>query len=72
MPDVMESFTHLKDKSLGELHSRYQEVKNSAPVDKLSDEALQELIAINRILRGRSSAPTSKSTRAPAPSLDAL
>lgn len=72
MPDVMDSFTHLKDKSQGELLSRYQLLKASAPPGDLSDETLQELLVINRILRGRSSAPTAKTPRAPAPGLDML
>lgn len=74
MPDFMDQFKHLNDKTQGELLARYQDLKASGAPKDLSDETLQEMLAITRILRGRSAAPTSKkpSARAVAPSLDAL
>lgn len=77
MSDVMSEFPHLQDKTLGELHQRYQYLKEgprTGPNNGLSDEVLQELIAISRVLRKRSSAPQPKaaSKKAAAPSLDAL
>ena len=73
MTDVMDEFTHLKNASIGELNSRYQLLKTSAPVSELSDDTLKELMAIARILRGRTSAPTAKKSSSKiAPSLDAL
>lgn len=75
MPDAMDEFRHLNDKTLGELHSRYQEIKSSAAPKDLSDSQLMELLAINRILRGRAALPSSKkaaSSRSSAPSLDSL
>lgn len=73
MTDVMDDFPHLNDKSLGELHSRRQELIGSGPVTHLSDDTLRELLALARILRRRSSVPTSKTKSAKiTPSLDAL
>ena len=77
MSDAMDDFPHLKDKTLGELHSRYQTLKEgpkTGPNGTLSDDVLIELIAIARVLRKRASAPTTKTTKAKAssPSLDAL
>lgn len=74
MPDVMDDFSaKLEGKTLGELHSRRQELIGGGPTASLSDETLQELLAIARILRKRSSAPVAKkSAKTAAPSLDAL
>lgn len=75
MPDIMKDYTHLDTWSDTQLFDRQSALKASAPTFKqLSDEALQELLAINRSLRKRTVAPTAKSAskRAPAPSLDSL
>lgn len=75
MTDVMSEFPSLQDKSLGELHQRYQQLKDGprdGPNGGLSDAVLQELIAISRILRKRSAAPATKTAKKIAPSLDAL
>lgn len=76
MSDIMTEFPHLATKTLGELHQRYQILKDgprTGPNNGLSDDVLQELIAIYRVLRKRSSAPAAKvSKKAAAPSLDAL
>lgn len=75
MTDVMDEFPHLNDKTLPELHSRYQALKGDGPSQQLSDATLKELLAISRVLRKRSSAPTAKvavGKKAPPPSLDAL
>jgi hypothetical protein len=76
MTDVMADFPHLQDKSLGDLHQRYEQLKNGprdGPNGGLADSVLQELIAISRVLRKRSAAPLAKASRkAAAPSLDAL
>lgn len=78
MPDAITEHAHLNDKTQGELLSRYQDLKLSGidpATGKLTDAALIELLCINRILRKRATAPTAKkatSSRASAPSLDAL
>jgi hypothetical protein len=76
MSDIMHEFPHLAAKTLGELHHRYQQLKEgpkTGPNNGLSDDVLQELIAISRVLRKRSSAPVAKtSKKAAAPTLDAL
>lgn len=76
MVDVMDEFPHHQNKSLGDLHQRYEQLKNGprdGPNNGLSDDVLMELLAISRILRKRSSAPAAKkSTKAPPPTLDAL
>lgn len=73
MTNVMDEYAHLQNASIGELNARYQQLKTSAPYDQLSDEALQELVAIARIMRKRTSAPAAKkSATKTAPTLDAL
>lgn len=74
MTDVMDEFPHLNDKTLPELHARYQTLKGEGPSQQLSDEVLKELLAISRVLRKRAAAPTAKtsSKKAAAPTLDAL
>lgn len=75
MSDVMQEFTHLQGLDHTALLSRRQTILSASPdMKQLSDEALQELVAIARILRKRATAPTAKpsSRRAAAPSLDAL
>lgn len=76
MPDIMKDFTHLDTWSDDQLFNRQAEIKASVEtLSSLSDEALQELLAIARVLRRRTTSPTAKAsgkTRAAAPSLDAL
>ena len=75
MPNVMIDYDHLNSWDEPRLLARQQLLKESAPITELSDEALQELLAIMRVLRRRTVAPTARSTstkRAPAPSLDSL
>lgn len=78
MPDIMKDYDHLNTWDEPKLFARQQELKGSLKPGEtfadLSDEYLQELLAINRVLRKRTTAPTAKpsSKRAPAPSLDAL
>lgn len=76
MSDVMQEFTHLQGLDHVQLLARRQQLISARPDPKLlTDEALQELVAISRILRKRAIAPAAKSTssrRAAAPSLDAL
>lgn len=76
MSDVMSEFPHLNDKTLGELHQRYQLLKDgpkTGPNGGHADEVLQELVAIARVLRKRSSAPTTKAkTAKAATTLDSL
>lgn len=73
MPNIMDDFTHLDGLSIPELHGKYQMLKGEGPSTQLSDEVLQELLAITRILRKRSTAPQAKKSSAKiAPSLDAL
>lgn len=72
MTDVMDEFQHLNAMSIGELHSRRQELIGSGPTSQLSDDTLRELLAIARILRRRSVAPAAKKATKTVPSLDAL
>lgn len=74
MPDIMKDYTHLDTWSDTQLFDRMTALKGLAPsFGELPDEALQELLAINRSLRKRTTAPkASSSKRAPAPSLDSL
>lgn len=74
MTDLMDEWTSkLEGKTIGELFNRRQELIGAGPTTNLSDEVLQELLAIARVLRKRSSAPQpKKSAKAAAPSLDAL
>lgn len=78
MPDIMKDYEHLNSWDENKLLIRQMELKATAPngnYGQLSDETLQELLAIGRVLRKRTTAPTAKSAagkRAPAPSLDAL
>lgn len=75
MSNVMDEFPNLKDKTLGELHQRYNQLKDGprdGPNGGLSDVVLQELVAIARVLRGRASAPAAKASKRVTPTLDAL
>lgn len=73
MPNLMTDYEHLKTKDTTALLMRREEVKASAPDPKdLSDEALQELLAIARILRTRTVAPKAASVKKVAANLDAL
>lgn len=74
MPDIMEDYKHLDGWDDNKLFGRQSELKNSGLAMKdLSDETLQELLAINRVLRRRAHAPKPKaSTRAAAPTLGQL
>lgn len=75
MPDIMKDYTHLDTWDETALFNRQIALKATAPTfGELSDEALQELLAINRTLRKRTTSPAAKtsSKRAPAPSLDSL
>lgn len=75
MPNIMDDFEHLNTWDDTRLLQRQAELKGSTPVGDLSDAVLQELLAIARVVRRRTTAPnakTSSSKRAPAPSLDAL
>lgn len=78
MSDVMGIFPHLAAFDQTQLYQRRTEILGSAPggdMKQLSDEALQELLAIARHLR-KKAAPAAASKAAPkravAPSLDAL
>lgn len=76
MPDIMKDYAHLDTWDDNALFARMSALKTSAPsFGELSDEALQELLAINRTLRKRTTAPTAtraKAAKASAPSLDML
>lgn len=75
MPDIMQDFKHLETFSDAALFERQTVLKNSSGgnMEALSDDALQELLAIARVLRRRTTAPKAKSSsRAAAPTLDAL
>lgn len=75
MADIMKDFVHLDSWDDNQLFNRQAELKGSAPAKDLPDATLQELLAIMRVLRRRTTSPTAKaasSKRAAAPSLDAL
>ena len=77
MPDIMQDFTSLNDLTQEQLFLRRATITGTYPdgnYAKMSEEHLQELLAIARVLRKRTSAPTRGSTgRAKVtPSLDAL
>jgi hypothetical protein len=74
MTDVMDEFTHLNQMSQVQLFERRTQLVGSAPngdYRQLSDEALQELVAIHRILR-RSSGGKSPRAKDEIPTLDML
>jgi len=77
MSNVMDSFVHLDSMSPTDLLSRRSTLIGSAPngdYKKLTDEALQELVAIARVLRRKSSPATSTKSRQKdmVPTLDAI
>lgn len=77
MPDIMQDFAQLNDLTQEQLFLRRQQIVGNYPdgnYAKMTDENLQELLAIARVLRKRTSAPTRGSSgRAKVtPSLDAL
>lgn len=76
MPNIMTDYEHLNSWDEPKLLQRQQTLKGGAPDgnwNQLSDEALQELLAIGRILRKRTTAPkaAASSKRTPV-SLDSL
>jgi hypothetical protein len=75
--NVMDDFRHLETMSPTDLLSRRSTLIGSAPngdYKKLPDETLQELIAIARVLRRKSSPATSTKSRQKdmVPTLDAI
>lgn len=77
MPNIMTDYEHLNAWDEPKLLGRQQDLKGSAPngnFSQLSDEALQELLAIGRILRKRTTAPkaATASKRAGPVSLESL
>lgn len=78
MSDVMTLFPHLAGYDQTQLFQRRVAILAEAPagdMKQLSDEALQELMAIARHLRKKAAPPSatkSSNKRAVAPSLDAL
>lgn len=75
MTDVMDAFDHLNQMSQIQLFERRSALVGSAPngdYRQLSDEVLQELVAIHRILRKHSGAKPSGRARPETPTLDQL
>lgn len=76
MTDVMDAFKHLDSMSQIQLFERRSALVGSAPngdYRQLSDETLQELVAIHRILRRHSSPKTAtRSMRDEIPTPDQL
>jgi len=77
MSNLMDSFKHLDEMSPAQLFERRANLIGAAPngdYKKLSDEALQELVAIARVLRRKSSPATSTKSRTKdmVPTLDAI
>lgn len=74
MPNVVEEFPHLNDLTQDQLYQRRTSLIGSAPqgdYKQLTDDALKELVVIARVLRRRTSAPTSAGKKV-APSLGML
>jgi hypothetical protein len=77
MTNLMDDFKHLNDMSSVQLFERRSTLIGAAPngdFKSLTDEALQELVAIARVLRKKVTPQSriSGGKRAPAPTLDAL
>jgi hypothetical protein len=77
MPNVMDAFEHLNSLDTTALFARRQALINLAPSGKykdLPDEALQELVAIARVLRRKANGPArvAASRKPTIPTLDAL
>lgn len=75
MTDVMDAFKHLDSMSQIQLFERRSALVGSAPngdYRQLSDETLQELVAIHRILRRHSSPSKTRSMRNEIPTPDQL
>ena len=77
MPNVMDAFEHLNNLDTTALFARRQALIGTAPngdFKQLSDEALQELVAIARVLRRKATGPSkvSNSRRTIVPTLDSL
>jgi hypothetical protein len=73
MSDVMEAYPHLNELTVPQIHARYQELKGDGNGANLPDETLRELLALARILRKRSAAPSARKTSSKTvPTLDAL
>lgn len=70
--DLMERFKGLQEKSVPELHVRMSEIKGSSAPEELSDEKLQELVCIMRVLRTKSSVGAPKAAKRVPPTLDEL
>jgi len=73
MPDLMKDYEHLKQWETTQLLDRRMALNVGDPRE-FSDETLQELLAIARILRTRTVAPKAATggKKAIAPTLDAL
>ena len=77
MTNLMDEFEHLNMLTPLQLYERRGALIGSAPngnFKELSDEALQELVAIHRVLRRKTVPPgrISGGKKAPAPTLDSL
>lgn len=75
MTDVMDAFKHLDSMTQLQLFERRSALVGSAPngdYRQLSDETLQELVAIHRILRKHSGAGKASRARPDTPTLDQL
>lgn len=56
MPEINNVYAEAREMEIPQLHGRREEILQSAPegdYSKLSDEALSELLAINRALRSK-------------------
>lgn len=69
MPDIRDVFAEVETLDLQQLHAKREEILTSAPegdVQKLSDDSLSELCAINRALRRKVAANAGERKRAAA------
>lgn len=81
MPDIRDVYAEVEALDVPELHSRREAILASAPdrdYNRLSDEALSEMLAINRALRRKIAAnagarrSATPRTKAPKPTLEDL
>lgn len=72
MTDLMDRFKGLQEKTVPELHIRMSEIKGSSAPEELSDEKLQELVCIMRVLRSKSSVGAPARVKRAPPSLEDL
>ena len=76
MTNVMDAFGHLDTMTQPQLFERRSNLVSAAPSGdyrQLTDEALQELVAISRVLRRKAASPATRARKGTfVPSLDSI